>query len=222
MQGEGVVLKIISPFLRSALYKELSSLYLYPGEDALSDLKSRKDDVAMLFEELTSQISSPIIENVDLLISSINDLSFPDVQVEYVRLFDYRPLSPPYESAYVKMQNPSDTPANMEISIKEFYQRYGLKRSNAFKEPSDHIAVELEFMHFLTFSEGHSSEKSKKDAETYLKAEKEFLENHLLKWVPTFCNTLGEVTKLRFFNLLSSLTKNFISQDAKYVKEVQK
>ena len=93
---------------------------------------------------------------------------------DYLIIGRYPPLT---NQLTVKMQNPSDSSVNMEISIKEFYQRYGLKRSNAFKEPSDHIALELEFMHFLTFSEGNSSEKSKKDVEIYLKAEKEFLAN---------------------------------------------
>lgn len=58
-----------------------------------------------------------------------------------------------------------------------WYDHFGLQRK-AKAELPDHVSVELEFMHFLTYRE-HLSGEDKDAVATLHRAQQEFLQNHL-------------------------------------------
>ena len=65
------------------------------------------------------------------------------------------------------------------------YQIYGFKKRSSFKEPEDHIAIELEFMAHLCDLTCLSLDQGKLDyGAGYLNNQVEFLDLHLSKWVP--------------------------------------
>lgn len=211
-------MKMVNPFLRSVIYKELSSLYIYPAKSVFDEIKGRKKDFSAAFEELYSQFALTLPDYGRELLAVFEELSVDDLQVEHVRLFDYNPLCPPYESSYIKLKNLN--PATIHSALIECYHKFGLNSSPSFAEPLDHITVELEFMHFLTFREGQAIEKESEDVEMYLMAEKDFCENHLIKWVPEFSNCLDKQANLRFFNLSALLTRDFIIHESEYVNSI--
>jgi len=51
-------LKIVSPFLRSVIYKELSLLYIYPDKAIFDEIKKSEKDFSAAFDELYSIIHS--------------------------------------------------------------------------------------------------------------------------------------------------------------------
>ncbi len=211
-------MKIVNPFLRSMVYKELSLLYIYPDRSIFDEIITTEKDFSVVIEELYSKCAFTYTDYVRELLLSVKELSVDEAQAEYVRLFDYNPLCPPYESSYVKLEKGS--PAILHSVLKNFYNTFGLNPSQSFIEPADHITVELEFMHFLTFKEGQALENESEDVERYLMAEKDFFENHLINWVPEFCNCLNKYANVRFYNLSAMLTRDFILHESEYVNSI--
>ncbi len=59
-----------------------------------------------------------------------------------------------------------------------------------------------------------------------LKMEKMFIEEHLVKWVPIFCDRIISEAELSFYREIAKVTKNFMEFEQKeikkYVSEAQK
>ncbi|MFQ5661002.1 MAG: molecular chaperone TorD family protein [Gammaproteobacteria bacterium] len=78
-----------------------------------------------------------------------------------------------YESDYTSI----DRSAVFEELVR-FYSYFGLVRDTD-AEPPDHLSVELEFMHFLTYLE-HTSQERGEALEGIRRAQHDFLSRHLL------------------------------------------
>ena len=211
---------IINPFLRSTTYKILSSFYTYPEKQTLDEMNNRNQEISTTFDALSSQGNFISSRNIRGFFSSLDSFSLKEVQTEYVRLFDYRPLCPVYESSYVTEGRRN--PAEVQLFVEDCYNEFGLDSSQSYAEPPDHIILELEFMHFLSFKEGEAFGNEDKGEKKYLMAEKKFCENHLLRWVPNFCSRLNESSNLPFFQTLAVLTKDFILEDANHINTLCK
>ncbi len=136
-----------------------------------------------------------------------------ELQKEYVRLFitSKHVPCPPYESAYRDKQH------RLMVFAQELIKKYkkaGLKISKKFKELPDHIAAELEFMYYLCYmEEKFKKEKNKKEAEKFREMQKEFLKEHIAKWVPRFCDDVIKESKIEFYKDAARLLKNFIERE---------
>ena len=64
------------------------------------------------------------------------------------------------------------------IELLKWYEHFGLTRSDTAPLP-DHISVELEFMHFLTFQE-HENRDTAEAVTSLQAAQKDFLTRHLI------------------------------------------
>ena len=99
----------------------------------------------------------------------------------YIALFDVGVPEPPvplFESAHDKSH-----PAQ-EIALENtyFYEVLGLK-SDPSRAVPDYLVTQLEFLAALRYTRENASEKA--TAVSLERAETEFLERHLLNWVPT-------------------------------------
>ena len=70
---------------------------------------------------------------------------FEELRDDYTRLFigPGKVLAPPWESPYIQKERvifQVDT-----LKVREWYQRYGLESIRKYKEPDDHIGLELAF-----------------------------------------------------------------------------
>lgn len=77
-----------------------------------------------------------------------------------------------HEASYITHQLDS-----LMEELVRFYDFFGLKR-NEDSETPDHLAVQLEFMHFLTYLEQKARERSE-PIENLRKAQYDFLDRHL-------------------------------------------
>jgi anaerobic sulfite reductase subunit A len=107
--------------------------------------------------------------------------------------------------------------------VKDLYGRSGFEKRKNFLEPEDHVAVELDFMANLC-RQTHLSldEKNVQNAVHYLAMQKEFLMDHVLRWVPDLCETLKKTAESSLYKSLASLTSGFISMEAGVVDELAK
>src|SRR3972149_5997703 len=74
----------------------------------------------------------------------------------------------------------SDRLRTMEELVR-FYNYFGL-RTTPGRMP-DHVTAELEFMHYLAHQEAEARQAAG-DRESYLRAQRDFLERHLNGWWP--------------------------------------
>jgi TorA maturation chaperone TorD len=178
----------VTDFLsRSAIYRQLYLLFHYP-------------------EELPAP--APGIKGWAPLFSLIEGAAkagLEALQVEYVRLFEYRPKCSPLESAWRKEVRREAVLSD----ILDLYRRAGLHCSPSMIP--DHVAVELEFMHFLAFS--RADRVGKLEEEGFLSYQRRFAEDHLLLWLPAFCRCLKDESRLDFFREAASLTIDFVKGD---------
>ena len=209
----------INPYLKSAVYKALADFFRYPDPQWLEDMVSRKKEFSTLFKDLAHQTGFISETLSTTFLSSLAGLTLEDTQVEYVRLFDYRPPCKIYESAHVKLKG--DNPAQLYLLIEGCYEQFGLGMSETFKDPPDHLSIELEFMHFLAHKQANALQTgSENEVEKYLQAQKGFSDNHITQWVPGFCDCLVEKARHTFYRHLGDVTGRFIDRDSAYLKGI--
>ena len=189
-------------------YRLLSRLFFYPE-------KPSKDPTALTGQKVTEDLqtlgNASSVGKIGSLITLLEKARLEDLQLEYVALFDYRPTCPPYEGAFRDDIKRGD----ILIDLTKFYKKEGTDCSSTFFP--DHISVELTFMHLLIFNEASFSDNNPEKMAAVLQTEKEFMDEHLLKWVPDFCDCINKNAELPFFTSLAMLTKEFILQDAEYI-----
>ena len=137
-----------------------------------------------------------------------------DLAVEYTRLF----LGPgkhisPHESIHHEKDNSKwgQLWGDSTVEVKKFIETTGLEYQTDFKGLPDHISVELEFMQQLTLREEQAWEDADTEGAAYCRnIEEKFIEEHLIPWVPEFCEKIMQETELPFYRDLAALTRNFI------------
>jgi DMSO reductase family type II enzyme chaperone len=138
-----------------------------------------------------------------------------EFQAEYNRLFEVGRLGGPpcplYGGHYER-----DRLRVMEELIR-FYNYFGLSLSQG--QLPDHISVELEFMHYLTFREAEAL-KHNLSQDAYQRAQRDFLDRHPGKWLPLLRQKLGDFQPLPFFSQLVTLADEFVRRDRHYLKSI--
>jgi DMSO reductase family type II enzyme chaperone len=100
-----------------------------------------------------------------------------------------------------------------------FYRYFGLRPDEGMREPPDHLAAQLEFLHFLTYRETQAL-LSGDDADPLRRAEKDFLERHPGRWVPKLLARLDQHKPHRFYRTLLHALGLFLSAEAAYLRDV--
>ena len=185
------------PYFRAAAYKILGSLYEYPGDSFLKKIDQEIQKIRNIFFELKKADPFKDIPTLEDPFIHIKDLPLEEIQAEYVNLFEYIPLCPPYETSYISVE-----PMEVIISLMDCYKKFGLDMAQPY--PPDYLMFELEFMQYLIQKEEISWQKK-------------FLQEHLTVWIPDFCECLRKNAHLPFYQSIASLTDHFISLDLKYV-----
>lgn len=124
----------------------------------------------------------------------------------YIALFDVGAPEPPvplFESAHDKSH-----PAQ-EIALENtyFYEVLGLK-SDPSRAVPDYLVTQLEFLAALRYTGENTTEEA--TAVSMLRAESEFLERHLLNWIPVAKSKLDK-TGAPGFPVLMTLLAGFLS-----------
>jgi TorA maturation chaperone TorD len=102
--------------------------------------------------------------------------------------------------------------------VVEIYRQAGLQRSEEFNEPEDHLAFELEYMAYE--AQNLLSAYQQGDRQATLDAihrQVDFLEAHLLSWVPAFATDVQRKAKTSFYSGLSQMTAGFLELDREFL-----
>jgi TorA maturation chaperone TorD len=137
-----------------------------------------------------------------------------DLAVEYASLFLGVGLKHVYlvESVYLGKEHLLYEAPFHEVL--DAYRSLGFEKDKDYREPEDHVAVEFEFMARLC--QWTSQTLEKKDLEntiTYLNLQKEFLKDHISRWIPELCHKLDDATENPFYKTLAHLTLGFVTME---------
>ena len=145
-----------------------------------------------------------------------------DLSVEYARLF----LGPgkhisPHESVHHQREDGQwgQLWGKSTVEVRKFIEAAGLTYETEYQGLPDNISVELEFMQKLIEREAQALAEN--DEESILKCrkiERSFMEEHLIQWVPRFCDQVAKEAENPFYRDVAVLTKNFIEFDRKEVE----
>jgi TorA maturation chaperone TorD len=143
------------------------------------------------------------------------------LQVEHTALFVMGKLTKgrPYESFY--LDKDKKIGARVTINVDKFYKSAGVKFTEAQDELADYIAIELEFMHHMCKREEEGwKEGDKPHAVGYLKFQRDFLTDHLGKWVNFFCEDTLEEARLDFFKAACLLVMEFMEIEKAEIRDL--
>lgn len=137
------------------------------------------------------------------------------LQIEYNRLFvndvpEF--LAPPYASAYTYTGDIIKYPAR---SVLEAYRQAELTFYSDNFELPDHLAVQLEFMCHLgseILSAKYLNRSERIDM--FEEFQRQFLQEHLLYWVPTWRNRVVKASYGGFYAALAQLVIDWLNHDA--------
>jgi TorA maturation chaperone TorD len=188
-------------------YRQLYHLFEYPGEDS---------GILLLKQMTLSLPDSTDPSNLNSIKKQIIDFfeknpSHEETEAEYVRLFDYRPVCPPYETAYRKRVKPHQF-INELISL---YGESGIKCDETMSP--DHISVEFEFMHYLCFKEATAGEN---EQVAWKDRQRLFFKDHLSEWIPGMCEKLTRKAKSPF-SLLGELISIIMETETAWLEDTK-
>ena len=143
------------------------------------------------------------------------------VKSEYMQLFvgPDRLVAPPWESVYRGEDAMLFQQSTLEV--REIYGRYGMQAESYRRVPDDSLALELAFMTELAqramnaFQNGESEELIRN-----LRGSQEFLQKHLLRWIPKFLERMAGAPSELLYPKLSLILDSFLKKDEESLAEI--
>lgn len=186
---------------RANIYKLLSACYYQPREDMEEWLELLGANLEVIDSQLANYAKTMTFEYKN----QKNCLSA--LQVDYAKLFvgPFNLLAAPFGSVY--LEKAWQVMGESTIDVFQRYREAGLEITEDFKEPPDHVAVELEFMYYLIFKHLETGD------ENYFKRQQAFLSSHLGKWADSFTDLVLQHAQTDFYRDLAILTQKFVQSD---------
>ena len=175
-----------------------------PSEDFIKELKTPG------FSDVLSDMG---VSLGDEFYKNSSPLLTESLAVEYTRLF----IGPgshisPHESVFVNVDgSEGGLWGEKTVEVKKFIETAGFEYQPDFTGLPDHVGAELEFMQKLAETEARLwSDGEAERADWCLRVQKKFIDEHLSKWVPDFCDEVIKNAELPFYRELAKVTRSFI------------
>jgi TorA maturation chaperone TorD len=202
---------------RSHVYGLLATIFrAEPTEALLKELKGPR--FSRVFSDLGLDLGDEFHDKPEAEVAD-------ELAVEYTRLFlGPGPHISPHESVHSEVDRGgwSNLWGEETVRVKKFIETTGLEYAPDYTGIPDHISVELEFVQKLALWEAAAWSKGgdTEGALYCLKVEKMFLDEHLSKWVPPFCDKVIAQAELPFYREMAGVTKDFLDFDRQRIDEL--
>ena len=184
-------------------YRLLSQAYGVPDKERFACLTAARGTVA--------GPCSDIVELAD------RERDLEQLQVDHSRLFvgPFKVLAPPYGSLY--LEHTGQLMGDSTVDARKRYEEEGLEVT--LTEVPDHVAIELEFAHFLAARAARAIQES--DLQGAVRcAEKrmDFLSKHLGVWISEFAAKVRKHARTDFYRALAHETEAFVLEDMAHLQ----
>lgn len=189
------------------VFRLLAACFYQPDRDLFIEERLGEN-----LSEAVRQCFPPAAALARQLAATLLATSQDDLLIDYARLFlgPFEILAHPYGSVY--LDGEKVVMGNSTLAVKAFYAEQGLGLEDDFHELPDHIAVELEFLYLLHFREDEA--RNSGDATAIAQAienRKQFLDQHLGRWIATFTARMQEHAGTDFYRLLAVLCADCVT-----------
>jgi len=201
---------IESPATIARTAMERSGLY------GLLDTVFRSEPTPAQIKTMKSPSFQEAIGGLDLGFLDTDETDLAEtLAIEYTALF----LGPgghvsPHESVHIG-DGDGRLLSEVTSAVKNYIEACGFEYDPDYHGLPDHISTELEFMAELTRQEAVAwQEQDFAKALNCLEFEGEFLDLHLGRWVPVFCQKILQRAELPYYRGIVELTQNFLEAEA--------
>jgi len=196
----------------SQVYQFLSTCLLDPNKAGL-EMLSNKDYMSEVKSCISISGSDEMLETFDLLQKGLEGAGVEKLEWGYRATFGGATVAmdcPPYEMYYSGSQIWQQTQDLADIS--GIYKAYGIEiEQNSTTSRWDHVAVELEFLHFLTYKLAYAIENyGEEEQASCLSGKKKFLYNHIGRWIKAFSTSVVKKTPEDFYRQAATLATTFV------------
>lgn len=199
---------------RSALYQLLSQALVYPSQEVVAALQDVDLPQAQRTAARRPARVAPLLAAFG---EQLQNADATQLQTEYLQIFTHILSTdcPPCETVYTARHIFQET---QELSdIGGFYRAFGLEISA--KERLDHVSVELEFMHFLTYKEAYAqTHHGPAKARLCRDVQRKFVQDHLGRWAIRFAQRLSQKANGGYYGCLASLVEAFLTSEVEFLK----
>lgn len=192
---------------RGDCFKLLAACFYEPDQDLF--LSER------LCENLTALLAACHYQKAAAaaagLRAALAESSPGELSVEHARLFvgPFALGAPPYGSVYLEQSG--QLMGDSTMAVQRLYQEAGLALE--VREVPDHIALELEFLHFLALRAAAALAENNLELATELTdRQSEFMNRYLCPWMAAFCNNIRGGTENRFYRGLADCLESFLTE----------
>ncbi len=199
---------------RACIYQLLSQALTYPDDDVVAamvetDLPQAREATAFLPVDLNPELAAFGDQMADISLSELKSL--------HGHIFSHVVSAdcPPCEAFYTAKEIFQETSELADIA--GFFKAFGLALAES--ERVDHISVELEFMHFLTYKEAYAQTHHDPDKARFCRqTQRKFLRDHLGRWGTHFARLLDQKADGGYYSCLASLLEKFISSEVAFLR----
>lgn len=186
---------------RADLCRFLSACYYEPAVEFSEERLFNSINAA------ASQLSPVLAEHAQRLADTFAGEDLQALLVDYTRLFlgPGQPLAVPYGSHW---RSPADESVEDPTgSLLQFYDDGGFAIDEGFSDLPDHVAVELEFLYLLCFTQARAeSSGERQEASNAVAWRRHFLAQHLGAWVEPLAAAMRLHARTAFYRELADIT----------------
>lgn len=191
---------------RAAVAHDLLALALLHNEELSSDMISKLDAVEFplclqleLISDKGREATQLFQEGVNLIAQNTDSAMLDELAADYSGIYLTHALrASPYESVWIDeeglaMQEPM-------FQIREAYRRHGLSARDWRKRSDDHLVLQMQFVAHLFEKHDDLGEAAN------------FLDEHLLRWLPDFATIIASRSATPFYAGLSIYTAAYMDE----------
>lgn len=191
------------------MYGFISRLFMEEVDENLIQMIKSKPELLDLF---------PLTKEWDLFFNKeTKSLIDEELNVDYTTIFLLNAY--PYESVFMNDEghiNPTLTNPTLQFYLEHGYE-IDLNKTRVLSP--DHIAVEMEFMITLINDQLNAySMFNEEEEKKALTAQKEFMENHLLRWSTIYLLSAIDLAETPFYKDVCEMALEFLLSDYEYIE----
>lgn len=174
------------------------------------------NDESLLIAEGANDVTAYLDE-----LKPLTDQAVDQLHWDYTRLFigPGKLAAPPWESAYLnddRLLFQEET-----LQVRRAYLKYNFLPKEYQHEADDHLGLELDFMYQLgLLSLDALNDEKHEEYYVILRDQTEFLEEHLLKWINKFSQTVIQSAHTDFYKGMAKILSGFLSLDLEALEEL--
>lgn len=203
-----------SAVARCYVYRLIAAAFDYPTKEVWNWLCETATRDALRIATTVLGSEPQLQAAVDAFTRELRASDFEDFLTCYLSMFGHaaRGPNPMNEIEYGDLKADPLIQPHRLADLAAFYHAFGLNVTGDASERQDHICIELEFMAVLSAKEAYALEHGlcSESLATVRQAQKQFLREHLGRWLPAFTRRLTRAAGTGVLTALSNLTREFV------------